>query len=106
AAQGDEAVILAEAAIERQEDVRRALISNPSDQPDFWNMPNEPADQPEFTPVAIDVDAAGRNALASRTDLITARKQLENNDISIRYFRNQSLPDVNAVVNYSAIGYA
>jgi outer membrane protein len=105
-AQREEAVILAEAAIRRQEDVLRALISNPADQPDLWNVRLEPADLPTFQPVAIDVDGAVRNALANRTDLATTRKQLEANDISIRYFRNQSMPDVNALVNYSAIGLA
>lgn len=105
-AQREEGVILAEAAISRAEDTLRALISNPVDQPNFWNIRLEPADQPEFRPVAVDVDAAVRNALASRTDLATSRKQIESNDIAIRYFRNQSLPDVNALVNYSAIGLA
>ncbi len=105
-AQREEGVILAEAAISRAEDTLRALISNPVDQPNFWNTRLEPADQPSFEPVAVDVDAAVRSALASRTDLATTRKQLEANDISIRYFRNQSLPDVNALVNYSAIGLA
>jgi outer membrane protein len=37
---------------------------------------------------------------------MTARKQIESNDIVIRYYRNQSMPDINAVVNYSAIGLA
>ena len=105
-AQREEGVILAEAAISRAEDTLRALISNPTDQPQFWNMRLEPADQAEFRPVAVDTDAAVRNALASRTDLMAARKQIESNDIAIRYFRNQSMPDVNAVVNYSAIGLA
>ena len=66
----------------------------------------EPSDLPNFQPVTVDVDAAVRNALARRTDLAATRKQIEANDISIRYFRNQSLPDVNALVNYSAIGLA
>jgi HAE1 family hydrophobic/amphiphilic exporter-1 len=105
-AQREEGVILAEASISRAEDVLRALISNPVDQPQFWTMRLEPVDQAEFRPVAVDVDAAVRNALGSRTDLITTRKQIESTDISIRYFRNQSMPDVNAVVNYSAIGLA
>jgi outer membrane protein len=105
-AQREESVILAEAAIRRQEDLLRTLISNPIDQPDFWNMKIEPADQPNFQPVAVDVEGAVRNALASRTDLVSSRKQLESNDISIRYFRNQSMPDVNAQVNYSASGLA
>src|SRR4029453_703753 len=59
-----------------------------------------------FQPVTVDTDAAVRNALASRTDLVASRKQIESNDISIRHFRNQSLPDINALVNYSAIGLA
>ena len=105
-AQREEAVILAEAAIRRQEDTLRALISNPEDQSDFWSMRIEPSDSPDFRPIAVDVDGAVRAALANRTDLSASRKQLENNDIAIRYFRNQSMPDVNAVVNYSAFGLA
>jgi len=105
-AQREEGVILAEAAISRAEDTLRALISNPVDQPDFWNTRLEPADLAAFQPVAVDVEAAMRTALANRTDLLTTRKQIEANDVSIRFFRNQSLPDVNALVNYSAIGLA
>jgi outer membrane protein len=106
-AQREEAVILAEAAIRRQEDVLRTLISNPVDQPDFWTTRIEPSEsQPTFAPVAINVEEAVRNALANRTDLSVSRKRLENNTIAIRYFRNQSMPDVNALVNYSAIGVA
>jgi outer membrane protein len=102
-AQREEGVILAEAAIQRAEDRLRALISNPS-APDFWTMRIEPADQATFVPVVVDVDAAVRTALDRRTDLEQSRKRIESNDVSIRYFRNQSLPDLNAQVNYSAIG--
>jgi HAE1 family hydrophobic/amphiphilic exporter-1 len=105
-AQREEGVILAEAAISRAEDTLRALISNPNDQPDFWNTRLEPSDAAVFQAVTVDTDAAVRNALSNRTDLVASRKQIESNDISIRYFRNQSLPDVNALVNYSAVGLA
>jgi outer membrane protein TolC len=105
-AQREEGVILAEAAIQRAEDTLRALISNPVDQPDFWTTRLEPSDLPEFRPVAVSVDEAVRTALQNRTDLVRTRKQIESNDISIRYFRNQSMPDVNALVNYSATGLA
>lgn len=105
-AQREEGVILAEAAISRAEDALRALISNPVDQPQFWNTRLEPAETPEFRPVLVDTDTAVRNALATRTDLATQKKRIESNDVSIRYFRNQSMPDINAVVNYSAIGLA
>jgi outer membrane protein len=102
-AQREEGVILAEAAIQRAEDRLRALISNPSE-PGFWQMRLEPTDQATFVPVAIDVDAAVRDALDRRTDLEQARKRIESNDVAIRYFRNQTLPDLNAQMNYSAIG--
>ena len=49
-----------------------------------------------FEPVTVDVDGAVSNALQMRTDLLQARKSLEENDINIRYFRNQTLPDVTA----------
>jgi len=101
----EEAVIVAEAAIERLMDTLRTLVYNPSS-PEFWNARIEPTDALTFTPVTVDVDGAVKNALSDRTDLVSARKNLEINDVSIRYFRNQSLPDVTASVNYStrAIG--
>lgn len=48
------------------------------------------------------MDGAVKTALSQRTDLQAARKNLEINDVNIRYFRNQSLPEVNASVNYNA----
>lgn len=102
-ARREEAVILAEANISRAEDRLRALISNPS-QPDFWTMRIEPTDIANFVPVSVDVESAVRTALDRRTDLSVSQKSIEANDISIRYFRNQSLPDVRANVNYSALG--
>lgn len=102
-ARREEAVILAEAQISRAEDRLRSLISNPS-QPDFWTMRLEPTDEAGFTPVNVDVEGAVRAALDKRTDLAVSKKTIESNDISIRYLRNQSLPDVTANINYSALG--
>jgi outer membrane protein TolC len=100
-AQREEGVILAEATISRAEDRLRALVFNPT-LPDFWTMRIEPSETVLFKPVQVDTEAAVRNALDKRTDLVTSRKQIETNDISIRYFQNQTLPDVNASVNYFA----
>ena len=102
-AQREESVILAEAAIERAEDVLRALIYDP-DMPDFWNTRIEPADAPTFQPIPVDIDAAVRTALDRRSDLRSTRKTIEANDVSIRYFRNQTLPDVNAQLDYGLVG--
>jgi outer membrane protein len=102
-AQRQEAVILAEAQIATAEDNLRALVYNPS-MPDFWAIRIEPSDLPPFEPTRVDVDAAVRNALARRTDLEQSRKSLESNDVSIRFLRNQILPEVNARFDYGLAG--
>jgi outer membrane protein TolC len=101
----EENVIISEARIKTIEDNLRTLIMNPS-QPDFWTARIVPAEQPVVTPIAVDVEAAVANALANRTDLATARKQLEQTDIGMRFVRNQRLPAVNAVLNYGLNGVA
>jgi outer membrane protein len=98
-----EAAILAEAQIQTSEDVLRALIYDP-DMADFWTLRIEPADLPPFQPMTVNVDAAVRNALDRRTDLQQARKALEANDINIRFFQNQTLPDVTASFDYGLTG--
>ncbi len=100
-AQREEGVILAEAAIARAEDALRALIYSPA-APDFWSTRPEPTETVTFQPVLVDADAAVRTALTQRTDLEASRKQLETNDVNIRYFENQTLPDVNASLTYNA----
>jgi outer membrane protein len=102
-ASNEERVIVAEAAIKRAQDNLRALILNPSDA-DFWTTALEPSDAAPFEEQAIDMDGAVRNALDKRTDLRSAKNSLERSDIDIRYLRNQILPDVNAQVNYGAVG--
>ena len=97
----EESVILAEAAIDRAQDTLRALVFNP-DSADFWSARIEPTETVTFQPTTVDVEGAVKNALGQRTDIVNARKNLEVNDVNIRYFRNQSLPDVTASVNYNA----
>ena len=100
-----EAVIVAEAQIETAQDTLRALVYNPS-MPDFWTIRIEPADMPSLEQMSVDVDGAIRNALDRRTDLQRARKSMEANDISIRFLRDQTKPEVTARFDYglSAIG--
>lgn len=98
-----EAVILAQAQIETAEDALRALIFPPS-APDFWTIRIEPTELPGFRPATVDLDGAIRTALERRTDLLQSRKSLEANDVTIRFFRNQILPDVSASVDYGLSG--
>ncbi len=102
-ARNDEAVILAEAGVARAEDQLRTLILDP-DAPDFWSTRIKPSDSPVLQAQAVDVDAAVRHALDTRTDLDTQDKTIETTDTNIRYYRNQRLPDVNLQVNYALSG--
>ena len=98
-----QAVIVAQSQIETAEDNLRTLVFNPSS-PDFWTTLIVPTELPAFQPSTVDLDGAVRNALQMRTDLLQARKSLESADINIKYFRNQSLPDVTATFDYGLTG--
>ena len=99
-----EAVIRAEADLERAEDQLRTLVFDPRDTPDFWSISLQPSDAPVLLAREIDVDAAIRSALLNRTDLDTLDKNLEVTDADIRYFRNQQLPAVDLQVDYRLTG--
>ncbi len=104
-ARNEESVIVAEAAIKQAEDRLRVLIFDPA-MPDFWTVSIQPSDTLPFTAQAVDIDGAVRRAVANRTDLQVSKNTLARNDISIRYFRNQILPDVSAQATYrsNAVG--
>jgi outer membrane protein TolC len=102
-ASNEEAVIVNRAAIDRAEDQLRSLIMNPS-QPGFWATVFKPVDQPTMTPRAIDVDAAIKNALENRTDILQLKKQIENTDIGLKYAENQKLPGVDLQARYGLVG--
>jgi outer membrane protein len=102
-ASNESSVIVAEASIKQAQDRLRALILDPAS-PNFWTVEFDPTDPAPFTEQAIDVDGAVRNALDKRTDLRGAKNSLEQSDVTIRYFKNQIMPDVNAQVNYITTG--
>jgi outer membrane protein len=99
----EEGVIVSEARIRTFEDNLRTLIMNPS-QTDFWTARIVPAEPPTMTARPVDVEGAVTAALANRTDLLQARKQLEQTDINLKFARNQRLPNVDAIVNYGLAG--
>jgi outer membrane protein TolC len=102
-AQREEAVILGEGQIGTTEDALRALIFDPSS-PDFWTLRIEPVDLPAFAPRPLDMDAATRMALERRSDLQQTRKTLDAANINLRFYRNETLPDVTASVDYGLTG--
>jgi outer membrane protein len=101
----EEAVIEAQAAIGQSEDVLRTLIFDPNT-PDFWSMRLKPTDVAPFMTQAVDLDSAVKNALHDRTDLVSARKRMEITDYDLKYFKNQTLPNLDLGLHYNSTGLA
>jgi len=70
----------------------------------LWTVTLDPVDRPVFTPETVDVQAAVRRALSERTDLAIAKKNVEANDITVKYLHDQLLPQADLVANYGLIG--
>jgi outer membrane protein TolC len=99
----EETVILAEAAVLEAEDaIKRAIF--PENDPTTWDARILPTDRPTAEPVRVDSEAAIRNALEKRTDLLAARKGLENADSAVELAKNQELPQIDVVAAYGTTG--
>jgi outer membrane protein TolC len=98
-----EALIVANTRIEVAEDTLRSQILDPN-RPDYWDVRLQPTDSVELTPREIDLEAATKNALANRLDLIVSKRGLELTDLNLTVNRNATKPSVNFTVNYSASG--
>ena len=82
--------------------LKRFLVSGTDDP--LWRQTIRPVDLPSLQPPPADVEGAVRAALAQRTDVLTARKNLDSNDVNLRYFKNQSMPAVDLNASYGAQG--
>lgn len=102
-ASNEENVIIQEAAIQTAQDQLRTLVMNPQ-QPGFWTAKFRPTDQPMLAPQVIDVDAAIKNALANRTDILEFKRQMETTDINLKLAQNQRLPGVDLTGRYGVTG--
>ena len=98
-----QALALAEATQQTTElALKRLIVSGTADP--LWDAPIDPIDRPSFSAEAVDIKAAVRSALEKRTDLVQARRQLDSNDITIKYLKNQQLPQLDLVASYGAQG--
>ena len=104
-AQRRESLIRASAAAEDAEDRLRTLIMDPSDA-QFWRVRLDPIEEPSARGPLPDVEAAVRNALASRYDIARAGRELENAATDIQFLENQKLPDVRVETSYRGAGLA
>ena len=93
----------AEATAQTAELTLKRYIVSGTDDP-LWRQTLRPVDLPSLQAPTLDVEAAVRQALSARTDINTSRKNLDSNDVSLRFFRNQSLPSLDLNASYGAQG--
>ena len=98
-----QAVAQAEAQQRTSELALKRLIVSGTDDP-LWNAAINPIDRPTFLPEPLDVQGAVRTALDNRTDLQIARKTIDSNDVTLRYMRNLTLPELDLTAMYGATG--
>ena len=82
--------------------VKRLIVAGTDDA--NWTGTLDATDRPAFAPEPIDVEAAVKRALGQRTDLEIARKNIQNNSTTLKYLRDQTLPDIDLQVNYGVQG--
>ena len=98
-----QALAQAEAQASTSELALKRLIVSGTDDP-LWNAGINPVDRPTFLPEPLDVQGAVRKALDNRTDLQIARKTIDSNDVTLRFMRNQTLPELDLTAMYGATG--
>ena len=82
--------------------LKRYLVSGTDDP--LWRQAIRPVDLPSLQPAPTDIEGAIRRALSDRTDVATSRKNLASNDVTLRYYKNQSLPALDLNANYGQQG--
>ena len=82
--------------------VKRLIVSGTNDP--LWAQHVNPVDRPEFQPVTIDVESAVRSALQQRTDLQITRNNMASNNVLLKSFNDQKLPQVDLTATYGMQG--
>jgi HAE1 family hydrophobic/amphiphilic exporter-1 len=102
-AQRDENLTIAQVALKQAEDRLRMLVLDADGQA-FWTTGLDPTDRPALLDDLPDVDTVIDRALRQRLDLVRARAELENVRTNVRFYKNQTLPDVRFHVNFQSTG--
>src|SRR5262249_16379326 len=77
----------------------KRLVINGTGDPN-WSAQIDPVDRPDFQAEPIDIQSAVRRGLAERTDLEIAKKNVQANDVTMKYLNDQLKPQVDFVGTY------
>jgi outer membrane protein len=96
-------LVVAQATMRTAELALKRLIVSGTEDPN-WNATIDPVDRPDFRPEQVDVEAAIRKALSQRTDVAIAQKNIEANDVTLKYLNDQTKPQADLQANYGLSG--
>ena len=96
-------LVVAQATMRTSELALKRLIVNGT-QDSNWNATIDPIDRPDFRAEQVDVDAAIRKALSQRTDLMIAQKNVQANDVTLKFLDDQTKPQADFQANYGLSG--
>jgi outer membrane protein len=82
--------------------LKRLIVSGTQDP--NWIAEIDPTDRPDFRAEPIDIEAAVRRALSERTDLEIAKKNIQTNDVTLKYLVDQMRPQVDLQATYGLAG--
>jgi outer membrane protein len=84
--------------------LKQLILRDPADA--GWSTQIEPTDQPPSGPATVNLQDALAEAFVNRPELNRLRLQQEINIVDIQYYRNQTLPRVDAQSVASSNGFA
>jgi outer membrane protein TolC len=99
----EEGVIVAEETRANAEDELRRLLAIPEGDP-RWAMGIVATDRPDITRRTVDLDAAIKTALAERPEMIRARQNVRNLELSERVARHETRHQLDFNANYGPSG--
>jgi len=94
---------VAKGAMATSELALKRLIAAGTSDPN-WNVRLDPTDRPDFAPVSVDIEAAIRRALSERTDIQIAKKDVEMNDVTLKFLNDQLKPQADVVGTFGLVG--
>jgi outer membrane protein len=103
AATAKQNLVTAQATMRTAELALKRLIVGGTSDPN-WSVRLDPVDRPGFAVQTFDIEGAVRRALSERTDLAIAKKNMEVNDVTLKFLVDQLKPQADFVTTYGLVG--
>ena len=81
---------------------KRLLVTGVDDE--LYSMTINPVDKPSLSVQSVDIQAAVTRALAERTDIVIARRNIDSSRLSLEVTKGALMPNLNFSAGYSANG--